>query len=190
LGDIKQKYNLPVTTDVHESYQPALLADVVDIIQIPAYLCRQTDLLVASAKTGRIVNIKKGQFLSGADMKFAAQKVAENNNNQIILTERGNMFGYNNLIIDYRNLPEMKKLGYPVMMDCTHSVQRPGGNDGTTGGNREFIPQVAKAAKIFGADGFFLEVHPDPTKALSDSTNQLYLADLEQLIKEIMNLPV
>lgn len=186
LEKIKNTYDLPVTTDVHESHQPAEVAEVVDILQIPAFLCRQTDLLVAAAKTGKIVSIKKAQFLSGVDMKFPLQKVKESGNDQIMLIERGNMFGYNNLVVDFRNIPDMKAFGYPVIMDCTHAVQRPGGAGGTTGGNREFVPQMALAAKAFGANGYFMEAHPDPDNAKSDGPNQLYLKDLEELIQKLL----
>ncbi|WP_124397411.1 3-deoxy-8-phosphooctulonate synthase [Thermaurantimonas aggregans] len=187
LSDIKSKYNIPVTTDIHEPWQAYEVKEVVDIIQIPAFLCRQTDLLIAAAKTGKIVNIKKAQFLSAADMFYPAQKVREAGNEQILLTERGTMFGYNNLVVDFRNIPEMKALGYPVVMDCTHSVQKPGAAGGKTGGNREFVPYMALAAKAFGANGYFMEVHPDPDNALSDGPNMLLLSDLEGLIRQILS---
>lgn len=186
LADIKSKYGLPLTTDIHESYQAEILAQVVDIIQIPAFLCRQTDLLVASAKTGKIVNIKKAQFLSGFDMHYPTEKVKETGNDQIILTERGNMYGYNNLVVDFRNIADMKTFGYPVCMDCTHSVQRPGGAGGKTGGDRKFVPAMAKAAKAFGADGYFVEVHPNPEIAMSDGPNMLFLDKLETLIDSLI----
>ncbi|MAT55374.1 MAG: 3-deoxy-8-phosphooctulonate synthase [Saprospirales bacterium] len=186
LGIIKERYGLPVLTDIHESWQAKEVASVVDVIQIPAFLCRQTDLLTAAAQTGRIVNIKKAQFLSGIDMYYPAEKVKEAGNNQILLTERGNMYGYNNLVVDFRNIADMKSLGYPVVMDCTHSVQRPGAAGGKTGGNREFVPAMALAAKAFGASGYFLEVHPDPDKALSDGPNMLYLKDLENLVQKLI----
>jgi 2-dehydro-3-deoxyphosphooctonate aldolase (KDO 8-P synthase) len=186
LGGIKTKYNLPVTTDVHEAWQAKLAGEVVDIIQIPAFLCRQTDLLVAAAHTNKIVNIKKAQFLSGVDMQYPAQKVIESGNSQVILTERGNMFGYNNLVVDFRNIDDMKNLGYPVCMDCTHSVQRPGGSDGKTGGDRKFVPSMAKAAKAFGCNGYFLEVHPDPDNGKSDAANMMYLDQVESLVAELI----
>ena len=186
LADIKTKYSLPVITDIHESWQAAIVAEVVDVIQIPAFLCRQTDLLVAAAKTGKVINIKKAQFLSGFDMRHAAQKVKESGNNQIILTERGNMYGYNNLAVDFRNIVDMQELGYLVCMDCTHSVQRPGDSDGKTGGDRKFVPMMAKAAKAFGVNGYFLEVHPEPDTGLSDAANMIPLKDLEQLVKELL----
>ena len=185
LQAVKDTFGLPVTTDIHEPFQAKIAAEVVDILQIPAFLCRQTDLLVAAAETGKIVNIKKAQFLSGHDMFYPAQKVAEAGNNQVILTERGNSFGYNNLAVDFRNLDDMKAFGYPVCMDCTHSVQRPGGAGGKTGGDRKFVPLMARAAKAFGANGYFIETHPDPDHALSDGPNMLYLSDLEDLISEL-----
>jgi 2-dehydro-3-deoxyphosphooctonate aldolase (KDO 8-P synthase) len=187
LNDIKVKYEIPVTTDIHEAWQAILAGEVVDIIQIPAFLCRQTDLLIASAKTNKIVNIKKAQFLSGVDMFYPAQKVVESGNNQVILTERGNMYGYNNLAVDFRNIDDMKNLGYPVCMDCTHSVQRPGGAGGKTGGDRKFVPYMAKAAKAFGAKGYFLEVHPDPDRGMSDAANMLNINDLDQLLLDLIN---
>jgi 2-dehydro-3-deoxyphosphooctonate aldolase (KDO 8-P synthase) len=187
LADIKSKYNLAVTTDVHESTQARAIGEVVDIIQIPAFLCRQTDLLVESAKTEKIVNIKKAQFLSGNDMFYPAEKVKEGGNNKIVLTERGNMYGYNNLAVDFRNIDDMLNLGYPVCMDCTHSVQRPGGSGGKTGGDRKFVPSMAKAAKAFGTSGYFMEVHPDPDKGMSDAANMMYLNDIEGLISQLMD---
>jgi 2-dehydro-3-deoxyphosphooctonate aldolase (KDO 8-P synthase) len=185
LNNVREKFGLSLTTDIHEPDQAEKVGEVVDILQIPAFLCRQTDLLVAAAKTGKIVNIKKAQFLSGHDMFYPAQKVQEAGNEQVILTERGNMFGYNNLSVDFRNVYDMNKLGYPVCMDCTHSVQRPGGDGGKTGGDRRFVPMMAHAAKAFGASGYFIEVHPDPDKALSDGPNMLKLNDLEELIKSL-----
>lgn len=187
LNNVKEKFNLPVTTDIHEPFQAAIAAEVVDILQIPAFLCRQTDLLVAAAETGKIVNIKKAQFLSGQDMFYPAQKVKEAGNEQIILTERGNSFGYNNLVVDFRNIYDMKEFGYPVCMDCTHSVQRPGGAGGKTGGDRKFVPYMSHAARAFGASGYFIETHPDPDHALSDGPNMLYLKDLEELIKSLIS---
>ena len=186
LADVKQKYGLRLLTDIHESYQAAPAADVVDVLQIPAFLCRQTDLLVAAAKTGKTVNIKKAQFLSGLDMQFPVEKVRESGNDNIWLTERGNIYGYNNLVVDFRNIPDMKQFTPIVIMDCTHSVQRPGAAGGKTGGNREFVPSMALAAKAFGANGFFFETHPDPEKALSDGPNMLYLNELEELIGKLI----
>ena len=186
LADVKQKYGLRLLTDIHESHQAAPAAEVVDVLQIPAFLCRQTDLLVAAAKTGKTVNIKKAQFLSGLDMQFPVEKVRESGNDNIWLTERGNIYGYNNLVVDFRNIPDMKKFTPTVIMDCTHSVQRPGAAGGKTGGNREFVPSMALAAKAFGANGFFFETHPDPEKALSDGPNMLYLNELEELIGKLI----
>lgn len=187
LNDIRENYGLKLLTDIHESYQAAPVGDVVDVLQIPAFLCRQTDLLIAAAKTGKIVNIKKAQFLSGLDMKYPVQKVHESGNSKVWLTERGNMYGYNNLAVDFRNIADMKKFTDKVIMDCTHSVQRPGAADGKTGGNREFVPAMALAAKAFGATGFFFEVHPNPEIAKSDGPNMLYLKDLESVIKSLLD---
>lgn len=186
LADVKQKYGLRLLTDIHESHQAAPAAEVVDVLQIPAFLCRQTDLLVAAAKTGKTVNLKKAQFLSGLDMQFPVEKVRESGNDNIWLTERGNIYGYNNLVVDFRNIPDMKQFTPIVIMDCTHSVQRPGAAGGKTGGNREFVPSMALAAKAFGANGFFFETHPDPEKALSDGPNMLYLNELEELIGKLI----
>ena len=186
LADIKAKYGLQLLTDIHEAYQAAPVAEVVDVLQIPAFLCRQTDLLVAAAKTGKRVNIKKAQFLSGADMQYPVQKVLESDGKEVWLTERGNSFGYNNLVVDFRNIPDMLKIVPRVIMDCTHSVQRPGAAGGKTGGNREFVPAMALAAKAFGATGYFFETHPDPERALSDGPNMLYLKDLEQVVTSLL----
>lgn len=186
LADVKAKYGLKLLTDIHESYQAKPVGEVVDVVQIPAFLCRQTDLLVAAARTGKVVNIKKAQFLSGDDMQYPVQKVRESGNDQVWLTERGNMFGYNNLIVDFRNIPDMLKFTPTVIMDCTHSVQRPGAAGGKTGGNREYVPKMALAAKAFGATGYFFEVHPDPDKGLSDGPNMLKLDDLEGVIQSLL----
>ena len=186
LNDIKEKYNLEILTDIHEAWQAAPVAEVADVLQIPAFLCRQTDLLVAAAKTGKIVNVKKAQFLSGKDMQYPFQKVKDSGNDHVWLTERGNSFGYNNLVVDFRNIPDMKSFADTVIMDCTHAVQRPSAANGTTGGNREYIPAMALAAKAFGADGFFFEVHPSPDRALSDGPNMLPLADLENVILSLL----
>jgi 2-dehydro-3-deoxyphosphooctonate aldolase (KDO 8-P synthase) len=188
LADVRAKHGLPITTDIHESAQAAPAGEVVDILQIPAFLCRQTDLLEAAARSGRIVNVKKAQFLSGEDMRYPAEKVTGQGNPRLLLTERGSMYGYNNLVVDFRNLPDMKRLGFPVVMDCTHSVQRPGAAGGKTGGNREFVPLMARAAWAFGTDGYFMEVHPDPDTAPSDGPNMLYLKDLESLLRSLMRL--
>lgn len=186
LADIKERYSLRLLTDIHESYQAEAAGEVVDVLQIPAFLCRQTDLLVAAARTGKIVNIKKAQFLSGADMEFPVQKVRESGNNKVWLTERGNMYGYNNLVVDFRNIPDMQRFTDTVIMDCTHSVQRPGAAGGKTGGNREFVPAMALAAKAFGANGYFFEVHPDPDNALSDGPNMLPLYDLDHVVASLL----
>lgn len=187
LGDIKQKYGLRLLTDIHEAWQAAPVAEVVDVLQIPAFLCRQTDLLVAAAKTGKTINIKKAQFLSGQDMCFPVQKVKDSGNTNVWLTERGNTFGYNNLVVDFRNIPDMLEIVPRVIMDCTHSVQRPGGGNGFTAGDRRFVPSMALAAKAFGANGYFFEVHPNPDKGLSDGPNMLQLDDLEPLIKKLLS---
>lgn len=186
LSDIKSKYGLRLTTDIHESYQAEAVGQVVDVIQIPAFLCRQTDLLVAAAKTGRIVNIKKAQFLSGKDMKYPVEKVIQSGAKEVWLTERGTTCGANNLVVDFRNIVDMHDIVPTVFMDCTHSVQRPGDADGKTGGDRKFVPMMAKAAKDFGANGFFFEVHPDPDQGLSDAANMLRLGDLEGLVKDLI----
>ena len=186
LADIKSKYGLHVLTDIHESYQAAPAGEVCDVLQIPAFLCRQTDLLVAAAKTGKIINIKKAQFLSGLDMKYPVEKALEAGAKEVWLTERGNMFGYNNLVVDFRNIPDMLEITPRVIMDCTHSVQRPGAGGGKTSGDRRFVPNMALAAKAFGANGYFFEVHPDPEHALSDGPNMLYLDKLEQLINKLV----
>ena len=186
LSDVKSKWGLKLCTDIHESWQAAPAGEVIDVIQIPAFLCRQTDLLVAAAKTGRTVNIKKAQFLSGEDMKYPYEKAVKSGAEEVWLTERGNMYGYNNLVVDFRNIPDMLKIAPTVMMDCTHSVQRPGAAGGKTGGNREFVPAMAQAAKAFGANGFFFEVHPDPDNGLSDGPNMLRLEDLEGVVKSLL----
>ena len=186
LADVRDKYGLRLLTDVHETYQAEAAGEVVDVLQIPAFLCRQTDLLVAAAKTGKTVNIKKAQFLSGADMQYPVQKVRESGANEVWLTERGNIYGYNNLVVDFRNIPEMKRFTDTVIMDCTHSVQRPGAASGPTGGNREYVPSMALAAKAFGAGGYFFEVHPDPDHAMSDGPNMLFLKDLENVIASLL----
>ena len=186
LADIKSKWGLKTLTDIHESWQAEAAGEVVDVLQIPAFLCRQTDLLVAAAKTGKAVNIKKAQFLSGADMKYPYQKAIESGATDVWLTERGNSFGYNNLVVDFRNIPDMLTIAPRVIMDCTHSVQRPGAAGGKTGGNREYVPAMALAAKAFGANGYFFEVHPDPDNALSDGPNMLRLDDLENVVKSLL----
>lgn len=201
LADVKERYGLAVTTDIHEPYQAAAVGEVCDVLQIPAFLCRQTDLLVAASRTGRTVNIKKAQFLSAADMQYPVEKVrtiwrnelginadAQCNNSpspEVWLTERGTMFGPGNLVVDFRNLRAMQPLCDRVVMDCTHACQRPGGA-GTTGGDRSFVPAMAHAAKAFGAQGYFFETHPTPETALSDGPNMLPLADLSLLVSELI----
>lgn len=186
LNEIKTKYGLRLLTDIHESYQAEPVGKVVDVIQIPAFLCRQTDLLVAAAKTGKIVNIKKAQFLSGQDMKYPVEKAKESGAQEVWLTERGNTFGYNNLVVDFRNIPDMLEIVPTVIMDCTHSVQRPGAGDGKTSGDRRYVPSMALAAKAFGATGYFFEVHPNPDLGLSDGPNMLPLDQLDSLINKIL----
>lgn len=186
LADIKQQFGLKILTDIHESCQAEAVGQVVDVIQIPAFLCRQTDLLLAAAKTGKTVNIKKAQFLSGSDMRYPVEKALDGGAREVWLTERGSCFGYNNLVVDFRNIPEMKKIVSTVIMDCTHSVQRPSAGDGKTVGDRRYVPQMAMAAKAFGATGWFFEVHPDPDRGLSDAANMLELDKLEPLIEKLL----
>ena len=186
LDDVRRKWGLRLLTDIHESWQAEAVGEVVDILQIPAFLCRQTDLIVAAAKSGRTINIKKGQFLSGADMRYPYEKAMEAGAKEVWLTERGNSFGYNNLVVDFRNISDMLDIAPRVIMDCTHSVQRPSAANGTTGGDRKFVPQMALAAKAFGATGYFFEVHPTPDNALSDGPNMLHLSDLESVIKSLL----
>lgn len=184
LEKVKKKFSVPVLTDIHEPNQAKPVSDVADIIQIPAFLCRQTDLLVAAGKTKKIVNVKKAQFLSGNDMAHPVKKILSTGNKEIILTERGNMFGYNNLVVDFRNIIDLQKLGFPVVMDVTHSLQKPGGHGNKSGGNREYAPHIAKAAAAVGADGLFFEVHPDPQKAMSDAENQIPLSQFKKILEE------
>ena len=186
LSDVKERYGLRLLTDIHESWQAEPVGQVVDVIQIPAFLCRQTDLLVAAARTGRTVNIKKAQFLSGRDMRYPVEKAREAGATDVWLTERGNMMGYGNLVVDFRNISDMLEIVPTVVMDCTHSVQRPDAKDGKTGGDRRFVPSMALAAKAFGATGYFFEVHPTPDLGLSDAANMLELDRLENLIKDIL----
>ena len=186
LANVKSKYGLKLLTDIHESHQAEAVGQVVDVLQIPAFLSRQTDLLVAAAQTGKVVNIKKAQFLSGPDMKYPVEKAKEAGAAEVWLTERGNTFGYNNLVVDFRNIPDMKEIVPTVIMDCTHSVQRPGAMGGKTGGDRRFVPSMALAAKAFGATGYFFEVHPNPDKGLSDGPNMLELDKLESLIANLI----
>ena len=186
LANVKAKYGLRLLTDIHEAWQAKAVGEVVDVIQIPAFLCRQTDLLVAAAQTGRTVNIKKAQFLSGSDMRYPVEKAREAGATDIWLTERGNMMGYGNLVVDFRNISDMLQIVPTVIMDCTHSVQRPDAKGGKTGGDRRFVPSMALAAKAFGATGYFFEVHPNPDKGLSDAANMLELSKLENLVKQII----
>lgn len=186
LDEVKSKYGLKILTDIHESWQAEPVGQVCDVLQIPAFLCRQTDLLVAAAKTGKTINIKKAQFLSGQDMRYPVEKAQDAGAQEVWLTERGNCFGYNNLVVDFRNIPDMLDIVPTVIMDCTHSVQRPGGSNGKTGGDRRFVPSMALAAKAFGATGYFFEVHPEPDKGLSDAANMLELNKLEPLIKRLL----
>ena len=182
------RFKLPTTTDIHAAHEATLAAPFTDILQIPAFLCRQTDLLTAAGETGKIVNIKKGQFISGEAMKFAVDKVRNTGNNQIMLTERGTTFGYQDLVVDYRNIPIMQSIGVPVIMDCTHALQQPNQATGVTGGNPQLIGTIAKAAIAAGADGLFIETHPEPQKALSDGANMLQLDLLEPLLKQLIRI--
>ena len=187
LADVKSRFGLKILTDIHESWQAKPVGEVCDVLQIPAFLCRQTDLLVAAAQTGRTVNIKKAQFLSGQDMRYPVEKALDAGAKEVWLTERGNCFGYNNLVVDFRNIPDMLDIVPTVIMDCTHSVQRPGAGGGKTSGDRRFVPAMAMAAKAFGATGFFFEVHPEPDKGLSDAANMLELGKLEKLVGQLMS---
>ena len=186
LSDVKDKYGLRITTDIHESWQAAPVGQVCDVIQIPAFLCRQTDLLLAAAKTGKTVNIKKAQFLSGRDMRYPVEKALDGGASEVWLTERGSCFGYNNLVVDFRNISDMRHIVSTVIMDCTHSVQRPSAGDGKTIGDRKFVEPMALAAKAFGATGWFFEVHPNHDEGLSDAANMLQLGKLEPLIEKLL----
>ena len=188
LAAVKERFGFPVLTDIHSESQAAPAAEVVDILQIPAFLCRQTDLLVAAAATGRVVNVKKGQFLSPPEMQYVVGKLEGSGAGEIWLTERGTTFGYQNLVVDMRNFPLLKAHGHPVIFDATHSVQMPGGGEGTTSGKREFVPPLARAAVAAGADGVFIETHPDPEKAISDGPNQVPLAALEGVVEPLFRL--
>ncbi|NMB98768.1 MAG: 3-deoxy-8-phosphooctulonate synthase [Thermoanaerobaculaceae bacterium] len=188
LSLVKKETGLKVLTDVHETCQVEETANIVDIIQIPAFLCRQTDLLIASAKTGKVVNVKKGQFLAPEDMKFAVEKLVKNGAKEIFLTERGTFFGYHNLVVDFRSIPIMKEFGVKVIFDATHSVQKPSSSEGKSGGESQFIPLLAKAAAAVGADGFFFEVHDNPQKALSDGANSLKLEYFKKLLVKIFEI--
>ena len=185
LADVRKKLSVPVITDIHNPEEAAMAAEYVDVIQIPAFLCRQSDLLSAAAKTGKWINIKKGQFLSGSSMQFAVEKVKEHGNSNIILTDRGNMFGYQDIVVDFRNIPEMQKIGVPVVVDITHSLQQPNQEAGVSGGRPEMIETIGKAAISVGADGIFIETHPDPSIAKSDGANMLRLSELESLLSRL-----
>ena len=188
LAKVRQQFGVPVVTDIHTAEEAAMAAEYVDILQIPAFLCRQTDLLVAAAKTGKVVNIKKGQFLSGESMGFAVDKVRLSGNDKVMLTERGSMFGYQDLVVDYRNIPVMQSFNVPVVVDVTHSLQQPNQASGVTGGKPELIGLVAKAAIAAGADGIFMETHPDPAHALSDGANMLALDRVEALLEKLLRI--
>jgi 2-dehydro-3-deoxyphosphooctonate aldolase (KDO 8-P synthase) len=188
LEKIGKTFDVPTVTDIHESAEAAMAAAYVDVLQIPAFLCRQTDLLIAAAKTNKVVNVKKGQFLSAGSMKFAVEKIIEAGNNRVVLTDRGNTFGYQDLIVDYRGLPEMQSFNVPVVMDCTHSLQQPNQSSGVTGGKPGLIATIAKAAIAVGADGLFIETHPDPASAKSDGANMLHLDRLEELLVQLIRI--
>ncbi|MBQ7629422.1 MAG: 3-deoxy-8-phosphooctulonate synthase [Selenomonadaceae bacterium] len=188
LATIKEELQVPIVTDIHESFQAEIVAEVADVLQIPAFLCRQTDLLVAAAKTGRVVNVKKGQFLSPSEMKNVVIKLEESGTKKIMLTDRGTSFGYNNLVVDFRGLPIMRSFGYPVIFDGTHSVQLPGGGGTTSSGQREFVGYLTRAAAAVGIDGLFLEVHDNPAEALSDGANMVALDNLEVLLKNVLKV--
>ncbi|MDR3219079.1 MAG: 3-deoxy-8-phosphooctulonate synthase [Dysgonamonadaceae bacterium] len=188
LGKVRDTFHIPVVTDIHETTDAEKAAEYADILQIPAFLCRQTDLLAAAARTNKIVNIKKGQFLSPEAMRFAVQKVIDSGNDQVMLTERGTTFGYTDLVVDFRSIPAMQAFGYPVIMDVTHSLQQPNQAGGVTGGMPQLIETIAKAAIAVGADGLFIETHPEPAKALSDGANMLPLDVLEQLLEKLLKI--
>lgn len=188
LRKVSETFQIPTVTDIHETHEAEMAAAYVDVLQIPAFLCRQTDLLVAAARTGKIVNIKKGQFLSPEAMRFAAQKVADAGNDQVMLTERGTTFGYTDLVVDFRSIPQMRQFGYPVVMDATHSLQQPNQTSGVTGGMPALIETIAKAAIAVGADGLFIETHPNPSVAKSDGANMLRLDLLEELLKKLIRI--
>jgi len=188
LRKVKETYGIPVVTDIHSAYEAAMAAEYVDVLQIPAFLCRQTDILVSAAKTGKVVNIKKGQFLSAGAMQFAVKKVRDSGNQNIVLTERGTTFGYQDLVVDYRGIPEMRAMNVPVVLDITHSLQQPNQTCGVTGGKPELIETIASAGIAVGADGIFIETHPDPANAKSDGANMLRLDLLEQLLRKLVCL--
>lgn len=188
LQRVNREFDVPTVTDIHESHEAAMAAAYVDVLQIPAFLCRQTDLLLAASKTGKVINVKKGQFLSAASMKFAVEKIQESGNSNVILTDRGNTFGYQDMIVDFRGIPEMRSFGVPVVMDCTHSLQQPNQASGVTGGKPALIETIAKAAIAVGSDGLFIETHPDPANAKSDGANMLHLDLLEDLLIKLIRV--
>ena len=188
LAKVSKEFGVPTVTDIHESSEAAMAAAYVDVLQIPAFLCRQTDLLIAAAKTGKVINIKKGQFLSAGSMKFAVDKIKDSGNPNVLLTDRGNTFGYQDLIVDFRGIPEMREFGVPVIMDCTHSLQQPNQGSGVTGGKPALIETIAKAAIAVGADGLFIETHPEPSQAKSDGANMLHLDNLETLLTKLVRI--
>jgi len=188
LSKVSREFAVPTVTDIHESHEASMAAEYVDVLQIPAFLCRQTDLLIAAAVTGKTINIKKGQFLSAGAMRFAVDKVLDSGNPKVILTDRGNTFGYQDMIVDFRGIPEMKSFGVPVVMDCTHSLQQPNQSSGVTGGKPALIETIAKAAIAVGSDGLFIETHPDPQNAKSDGANMLHLDNLEDLLIKLIRI--
>jgi 2-dehydro-3-deoxyphosphooctonate aldolase (KDO 8-P synthase) len=188
LSKVSQEFAVPTVTDIHQNHEAAMAAEYVDVLQIPAFLCRQTDLLIAAALTGKTINIKKGQFLSAGAMRFALDKVRDSGNPNVILTDRGNTFGYQDMIVDFRGIPEMKSFGVPVVMDCTHSLQQPNQSTGVTGGKPTLIETIAKAAIAVGSDGLFIETHPDPQNAKSDGANMLHLDNLEDLLIKLIRI--
>lgn len=188
LRKVREEFGIPVVTDIHDIHEAALAAEYVDVLQIPAFLCRQTELLIAAAKTGKVVNIKKGQFLSGDSMQFAVDKVVASGNDQVMLTERGNSFGYQDLVVDYRNIAAMQQTGFPVVLDVTHSLQQPNQSSGVTGGNPKLIGLIASAGIAAGTDGIFMETHPEPGKALSDGANMLPLKEVKALLEKLVKI--
>jgi 2-dehydro-3-deoxyphosphooctonate aldolase (KDO 8-P synthase) len=188
LQQVKDKVGVPVLTDIHESHQAAVVAEVVDVLQIPAFLCRQTDLLLAAAATGRVVNVKKGQFLAPWDMKQVVRKLEAGGCDRLLVTERGSSFGYNTLVVDFRSLPQMREFGHPVVFDATHSVQMPGGQGDKSGGQRQFVPYLARAAAAIGIDALFMEIHSDPDNAPSDGPNMIPLAQLESVLRQVLSV--
>jgi 2-dehydro-3-deoxyphosphooctonate aldolase (KDO 8-P synthase) len=188
LGKVKTTFNVPIVTDIHDASEAAMAAEYADVLQIPAFLCRQTDILVAAANTGKVVNVKKGQFLSPEAMQFAVDKICQSGNEQVVLTDRGTTFGYHDLIVDYRGIPTMRAMDVPVVLDCTHSLQQPNQTSGVTGGNPAMIETIARAGIAVGADGLFIETHPDPAHAKSDGANMLHLDHLEGLLEKLIRI--